>query len=70
MLGAATLTTKMSKSDMKVAVRTTGSAFQRRGSYVGGRTGASMGSRPAATSEASPELGVRAEMGLERVSVI
>src|SRR5580693_4318123 len=35
MLGAATLTTKMSKRDMNVAERTIGRAFQRRGSYVG-----------------------------------
>jgi hypothetical protein len=32
MLGAATLTTKMSNNDMNVADRTIGRAFQRRGS--------------------------------------
>jgi len=32
MLGAATFTTKTSNSDMNVAVSTTGSAIQRRGS--------------------------------------
>jgi hypothetical protein len=52
-------------------VRTTGSAFQRRGSYSAATGfGAAMACALATVAEATAELGVWIEPGLERVSVI